>query len=675
MKAQALGNRHLAAARFFGAAVLANLGLLAAHTPTGYLGAHGELTRVSAQFIGLQLSLALLGVVALLLGHPAGRLLGVAVLTINMGFFVLSIFADPVAAGALVLWQAVVLVRLVERPAALRTAVGTDWVQVYGPALRHVLTVSLVAWTVALGFRVLTHPLAAGLCGLLAAVAIVGSLPFLNLLWRSGLRWKLALPVVSLILIVASIGSLGRASIAAAAFESLVLVTLLSRLPIHAELASRFLRQPPALVVGTFVLLIVAGTVLLSFPAASVGEQPLAPVDAVFTAASAACVTGLTVVDTGTDLSFLGQLVVLMLIQAGGLGILVLSGFAASFLGEGLGLRGRRALGESLDLAAGDASRLVRFIVVSTLTLEAIGASVLAFAFAAAGSPPIEAAWRGVFHAVSAFCNAGFALWPDSVVGFRSHPPVLLTVAALIVAGGLGFPVLIAAWARIRRRRSALRTHARIVVSVTAALIAIGAVGYAAGEWNRSLHGLSIGDKLLGALFQSVTLRTAGFNMADLSMIAPFTFLWMLVLMFIGASPGGTGGGIKTTTAAVLAMAVPVVVKGSHRAVVFGRAVPLEAVFRAAAILVVALGAALGVLTALLLTQPIPFEPLLFETISALGTVGLSLGVTPELDVFGKLTITAAMLIGRVGPLTLVLLLGRRGPGRLRYPEARIMVG
>ena len=290
----------------------------------------------------------------------------------------------------------------------------------------------------------------------------------------------------------------------------------------------------------------------------------------------------------------------------------------------------------------------------------------------AAGS----ALWEGVFHAISAFCNAGFALNTDSLLGFQRDPFLLLTIATLIVLGGLGFAVLALPWLRARGgRRVGFAVQARLVLASTAVLVVGGAVLFLLAEWGRSLAGLPFHDRLVNALFQSVTTRTAGFNSVDLAALHPLSVLVMMVLMFIGASPGGTGGGIKTTTAVVLVSAILAIARGRGTAVLLGRRVPLETVYRSAAIATVA-GLVVVVGTGLLLvTQTERFEVLLFEAVSAFGTVGLSLGATAHLDSVGKLVVAGLMLAGRVGPLSLALLLGRQQPTRVEYPEARIMVG
>jgi trk system potassium uptake protein TrkH len=292
------------------------------------------------------------------------------------------------------------------------------------------------------------------------------------------------------------------------------------------------------------------------------------------------------------------------------------------------------------------------------------------------GQGVAAAIWRGVFHSVSAFCNAGFALHTDSLMGFQRDPLMLVVVAILIVLGGLGFAVLALPWLRTRRgRRVGLATQARLVLMATAVLVVGGAALLLLTEWNRSLAGLALHDRVVNALFQSVTTRTAGFNSVDLAALHPLSVLSMMVLMFIGASPGGTGGGIKTTTAVVLLSSILAIARGRHTAVLLGRRVPLETMYRSAAIATVAGLVVVGGTGLLLATQGDPFEVLLFEAVSAFGTVGLSLGATAHLDIVGKLVVAGLMLAGRVGPLSLALLLGRQRPSRVEYPEARIMVG
>ena len=488
------------------------------------------------------------------------------------------------------------------------------------------------------------------------------------------------LPWLAVVLAAAALPAVVRPELSLsllAASLAVDLALLVSHTPLFAELLDHFLDRPALLVLVSFLVLIAVGTMLLSFPAASATGHGIHAVDALFTATSATCVTGLIVLDTPHDLSLFGQLVVLVLIQVGGLNIMVLSTFAAILMGRGLGLRGERAIGELLDLQeVRSAYRLIVLIVVTTIAVEAVGAVVLTAAFETRGASWLEAAWKGVFHAVSAFCNAGFALQSDSLIGFQSDPLVLLTIATLITLGGLGFAVLAFAWLRVAgTRRIGLAVQVRVVLVASAVLVAVGWAGIAGLEWGRSLAGMAAGDRALNALFQSVTCRTAGFNSIDLGALHPATVLLMMLLMFVGASPGGTGGGIKTTTLVVLLSAIPAAARGRPEVVLFRRRIAVATVYRSAVIAVVAASVVSVAAMMLLASQSGSLATILFEAVSAFGTVGLSLGATALLDGFGKVVVIVTMLAGRVGPLALALLLGRVGSSRLGYPEASLMVG
>ncbi|MFH1573722.1 MAG: potassium transporter TrkG, partial [Acidobacteriota bacterium] len=341
------------------------------------------------------------------------------------------------------------------------------------------------------------------------------------------------------------------------------------------------------------------------------------------------------------------------------------------------GIRGERAICAILDLPQiATANRLIIFIVMSALLLEGGGTVLLTYAYAMHGSGFFEALWRGTFHSISAFCNAGFALQRDSVSMFQNQPWVLLVLAALITLGGLGFAVLGSAWFRLTGGRiRSLAVQVRMVLLASAVLVLAGTAGYAAAEWRHTLDGLRPMDKAVNALFQSVTLRTAGFNSIDFANLQPVSLLGMLVFMFVGASPGSTGGGIKTTTALVLLGAVAAIARGDTKVTIFRHTMPLETVYRSAAIAVITILVILTGCGALLSSHDSSFPEIVFEVFSAIGTVGLSLGATAKLNFIGKLIITAIMLLGRIGPLTLALLLGRERRSRIGYPEAGIMIG
>ncbi|MFH1434718.1 MAG: potassium transporter TrkG, partial [Pseudomonadota bacterium] len=459
--------------------------------------------------------------------------------------------------------------------------------------------------------------------------------------------------------------------------QGVVLLLLIARGRLVRELLGYFYGNPAVFLSFSFGSVILLGTLLLSFPASSASGVRIAPMDALFTSASAVCVTGLIVLDTPTAFSAFGQAVILLLIQVGGLGIMVLSAFAALSLGRSLGLKTAFALQDILDASGRrTAQHLARFIVVSTLSIELVGAALLAAVFFTHGAPLSEALWNGVFHSISAFCNAGFALQTDSIVMFQHEPAALFVFGFLVIAGGLGFAVLAAAWLKITAWKTrGLPLQVKVVATATLLLVVAAWIVFAALEWNGALGGMSVPDKIANAFFQGVTPRTAGFNSVDMGLLGPATCLVFILLMFIGASPGGTGGGIKVTTLAVLLATIPAVARGAAHPVLFRRAVPHSIVYKCVAITAVAVLTIACALAGLLLTQDMPFDRVLFETVSAFGTVGLSLGATSALNDFGKFIIVAVMFVGRVGPLTVALLLESKEQSRLDYPREMISVG
>ncbi len=435
--------------------------------------------------------------------------------------------------------------------------------------------------------------------------------------------------------------------------------------------------RPARSLVLSFISLIGVGTVLLSFPAAWASE-PVPLVDALFTAVSAVCVTGLTTVDTAVVWSTFGKGVIAALIQLGGLGIMAVAAAMTMGLGRGLGVRDRALVeGALAEADAVEIKALLKSLVLSTLAIEALGALAL-FARFSEMMPARQAVAYSLFHAVSAFCNAGFSLYSDNLVRFADDPLVNGIVAGLITCGGLGFGVLVALtrWVRTGGRQ-ALPEHAKLVLMSSAALVWVGGLFYFFFEYDHSLASLDLGGKTLGALFQSVTARTAGFNTVPLDALHPLTTLLLIGLMFIGASPGSCGGGIKTTTAAVVALAVRAYILERGDVELYGRRLPDVTVLRALALTggaVVSFTLALGLL---LVTESQPFLSLAFETASALGTVGLTLGVTPNLTISGRLIVAALMFVGRVGALTAVAAMASRqsAPARIRLPLGKILLG
>ena len=432
------------------------------------------------------------------------------------------------------------------------------------------------------------------------------------------------------------------------------------------------LSQPARLLVGTFAVAISVGAVLLWLPVSSTRPGSISLVDALFTAVSATCVTGLIVLDTPVDFTRFGQGVILALIQVGGLGIMTFSTAALVLLRRRASLQHEAAMADLLGEGKHSIQRAVRDIFAVTLGSELVGGLLLAGLFHRLGDPPMEALWRGIFTAVSAFCNAGFALQSDSLMPYAGHAAVLHTVAVVIVIGGLG-PSLVASLGRGRQRAG---TALPSLVLISSVLLTVGpAMAILGSEWSNTLAGLSWSDRLHNAWFQSVTTRTAGFNSVDFAALRPATVVLMMGLMIIGGSPGSTAGGIKTTTFAVLALTVLAAIRGRTEVVVAQRRIGHATVYKAAAIATVMLASIFAGALALLSTHDIPPLVALFEVVSALGTVGLSMGATGELDDIGKVIIMLAMFAGRVGPLTLFLLLGREPRGGWVLPEEEVPVG
>ncbi|MEK7703729.1 MAG: potassium transporter TrkG [Myxococcota bacterium] len=435
--------------------------------------------------------------------------------------------------------------------------------------------------------------------------------------------------------------------------------------------------RPARALVLSFTGLIGVGTVLLALPASSSGDA-IAWIDAFFTAVSATCVTGLTTVDTATAWSPFGLGVILGLIQLGGLGIMAVSAAMTLAFGRHLGLQQDAVMRGTFDESDAEELRaLLRTLVGSTVAIEAGGAALLFLRFGRE-LPFGEALLASTFHSISAFCNAGFALYSDNLVRFGADPLVSGTVMVLITLGGLGFGVLVTLGRYVRSRgRQRLTAHAKVVLVTSAALVWVGGIAYFFFEYDRSLAHLGLGGKALAALFQSVTARTAGFNSVPLDLAHPVTILVLIALMIVGASPGSTGGGIKTTTFALVILAARAYLRDRADVEVFGRRIPSSLVMRALAVCGGATLAYFLGLAVLLTTEAQQFAPLMFETASALGTVGLSLGVTPKLTVIGRLVVAGLMFAGRVGPLTIAsAAAARRGiTARVVLPEGKVLIG
>ncbi|WP_342768952.1 TrkH family potassium uptake protein [Prauserella flavalba] len=450
-------------------------------------------------------------------------------------------------------------------------------------------------------------------------------------------------------------------------------------------LVRRFLptwRHPARIVVLAFAAVVSVGTVLLMLPVAAEDGTRTAFVTALFTATSATCVTGLAVVDTPTHWSAFGERVILGLIQAGGLGIMTIASLLGLLVSRRFGLRMQlTAQAETKALDLGDVRRVVRGVVLVSLAFELVTSLVLAARFAIGYDyGPGRALYHGVFHAVSAFNNAGFALYTDNLVPFATDAWICLPIAIAVLAGGLGFPVWLEIW-RHRRRGPAKRRwslHAKITVVTSGLLLLVGFVVITIAEWNNpeTLGRFGPGGKLVAGFFHGVMPRTAGFNSIDIGELESGTLLVNDILMFIGGGSAGTAGGIKVTTFALLAFVIYAEIRGEPSVHVMGRKLAASTQRQALAVALLSVGAVVvGTLVLLTLTQ-YRLEVVLFEVISAFATVGLSTGITADVGSAGHLVLVLLMFLGRVGPITLASALALRERAR-RYelPEERPIVG
>lgn len=442
---------------------------------------------------------------------------------------------------------------------------------------------------------------------------------------------------------------------------------------------------PIRLLIGSFLALIIAGTLLLKLPWATPADKPISWIDALFTATSATCVTGLVVRDTGTEFTVFGQLVILGLIQAGGLGLLTFSIFILALFRGRVSLTQRSIFEQTLAARAG--GRLwpvLRLVFLFTFATEAVGAALL-FLRWLPEMGVARAGYHAIFHAVSAFCNAGFGLRPDSLTAWRGDAPVVLTVSALIVLGGLGF-FTVYEIVESRKTRAPLSIHSKLALTVSGALIILGTAVIWILETGKSFAGMTFSEQALAAFFQSVTTRTAGFNTVDFRLLSPGTLFFMTLLMFVGGSPGSAAGGIKTTTLGVLVATMLSRLRGRTHINVFRRTLEPVTVRNS---LTLALGGILGAIVALLVLILLQspggtveqerslFFDYLFETVSALATVGLSTGITADLTPASRLLVTFLMFLGRLGPLTLAsaLVTDRGALTDWQYAEEEVMVG
>lgn len=451
--------------------------------------------------------------------------------------------------------------------------------------------------------------------------------------------------------------------------------------------------KPRHLVVIGFIGAILLGAFLLMLPVSSASNTWMKPMDALFTACSAVCITGLSVIDIGMDLSLFGQCVMLALVQLGCVGLMTLGTFFLVLMGRRLSLTSEFSLADAYGTSGIRGLRgLIVWVVFSMLVLESLGMLALHELFEADAEANALAVadgtlwFRAYFYSVMAFCNAGFSLDPGSLAVFRAQPLVLLTMGALVIAGGFGFLVVynlctIQFWRRSLMKRGRISLHTRVVLTVSAAFLVAMFIAVLLLEWNRTLEPFAWTEKLAIAFFQAVTPRTCGFTVVPVHEMHAATRFLSEVLMFIGAAPGGAGGGIKVTTFTVFAITLVAICRGRTETVLFKRTVP-EAIVRESIVIVTVFAALVTIgMTMLLVSEggneSLTFEKLLFETVSAVSTTGLSCDVTTvSLSTAGRIVLMLCMFSGRLGALAVVLLIGgQESRPTIRYPREELVVG
>lgn len=429
---------------------------------------------------------------------------------------------------------------------------------------------------------------------------------------------------------------------------------------------------PPQTLILIFAFFIIIGTVLLKLPYST--ERTISWLDALFTTTSAMTVTGLAVFDTGETFTTFGEIVIMCLIQLGGLGIMTFAVLIYLMIGKRIGLKERILIQNSLNqTSVGGVIRLVRSIFIFAFFIE-----LMAIIFLSIRWMPQYGFSKGlyysIFHSVSAFNNAGFALWPDGLSQFVGDPTINLVITFLIIIGGLGFTVLADLFRSKRFQHLSLHSKLMIIGTIGLNLLAIIALYLLEGH-SPSMSSLTQGEKIWASYFQAISTRTAGFNTIDLSNLNDSTAFFMLFLMFVGAGSASTGGGIKLTTFIIILLATITFIRGKKDIVLFRRSVNPTFVFKALAISIISIFSVFFAVLLLTISESLPFIKIIFEVVSAFGTVGLSMGITPELSTFGKIIIIFVMFIGKLGPLTLAFSLAKPKPDLIRYPNEDVLLG
>ncbi|UZJ78118.1 TrkH family potassium uptake protein [Fictibacillus sp. KU28468] len=431
--------------------------------------------------------------------------------------------------------------------------------------------------------------------------------------------------------------------------------------------------NPPQILALVFLALVLVGGVLLKLPIAA--EEHMSWIDAFFTAVSAATVTGLVTVDPGSAFTLFGQIVILFLIQVGGLGIMSFAVLVVLMLGKRIGIKQRLIMQEALNQPSiGGVIRLVRNLLLFSLIIESIAVFFLSLRWV----PDLgwgKGIYYSIFHTIAAYNNAGFGLWPDNLTRYVGDPTVNLVITLLIITGGIGFTVLVDLWYSRKWRNLSLHSKIMIISTILVNLVSILLIY--AFEYNNphTLGHLSQSDKIWAAYFQGISPRTAGFNTIDIGSMRQDSILFTIMLMFIGAGSTSTGGGIKLTTFIVIIFAVVTFLRGKEDTTIMKRTIRNTVIFRALAIATISMMLVFGGAILLAMTEKAPFLNILFEVVSAFGTVGLTMGLTFHLTFFGKIVIICIMFLGKIGPLTLAFSIAKPNKANIRYPDGEVFTG
>jgi potassium uptake TrkH family protein len=463
--------------------------------------------------------------------------------------------------------------------------------------------------------------------------------------------------------------------------QFLIILTFIPDVMKYNQNLSKLKFHPAFIILLSFMIVIIVGSLLLMLPKAVRFPYKISFIDALFTSTSATCVTGLIVLDTPKMFSPFGQIIILSLIQIGGIGIITISSFFMMFFGKGIGIKERVFLRDVISIENFDTLlEVLKNIIITVFFIEIIGAFLLALSWLNQGWSFHKLLFNSIFHSVSAFCNAGFSTFSDSFIQFKANVSIILIISALIILGGLGFVTIMdivgyKILSKVKIKKPHFKVQTKLVLIVTIILIFVGFISFLLIE--PISKQLDIKTKLLTAFFTSVTSRTAGFNTIDMGLLSTPMSLFLIVLMFIGASPGSTGGGIKTVTVAVLWISIASILTGKKRVEVFKKNIPFVILNRSIIIFFFSIIFISCITLILTITEKSPLLDIMFEVVSAFGTVGLSRGLTPNLSLVGKIIIIIAMFIGRIGILTLAFAIAnpKDQSTRIEYPAEDVMVG